>query len=86
MVKVPRLLTFALVGLPVLLGLYWALIYFVQRSMLFPAPPLSGMPARPADAQEIWFEVGGVRTEAWYLPARSSAPAPLLIYTPAMAS
>jgi fermentation-respiration switch protein FrsA (DUF1100 family) len=74
----------ALLFLPIAaLGLvaYWALLFRVQRRLLFPAPPMAGAPARPPDAVQVWLPVPDGRVEAWLLPARSSATgAPLLIF------
>lgn len=65
-----------------LLAAYWALLYFTQRSIIFPRPPLTGAPPRPVDAEQIWLNTSFGRIEAWYLPAiRSSAgPSPLLLF------
>jgi uncharacterized protein len=66
-----------------LLAAYWALLFFAQRSILFPAPPLGGAPPRPADAEQIWLSTSFGRVEAWYLPAirSDSVPSPLLMFT-----
>jgi pimeloyl-ACP methyl ester carboxylesterase len=76
----------ALVLTTVLLGLilvYWAALFFWQRTLLFPAPSAAGAPARPADAQVVWLETATAKVEAWYLPplVSSAAPAPLLLFT-----
>jgi uncharacterized protein len=76
----------ALVLATVLLGLlvvYWAALFFWQRTLLFPAPPLAGAPARPGDAEAVWLVTTAGRVEAWYLPPLVSAgnPAPLLLFT-----
>ena len=76
----------ALVLTTVLLGLlvvYWAALFFWQRTLLFPAPPLAGAPARPGDAEAVWLATTAGRVEAWYLPPLVSvdAPAPLLLFT-----
>ena len=76
----------ALVGASVLIGLlvvYWAGLFVWQRALLFPAPPLAGAAARPADAEAVWLETAGGRVEAWYLMPLVAArgPAPLLLFT-----
>ena len=62
---------------------YWALLFFAQRSMLFPMPPVAGAPPRPAYAEQVWLNTSFGRIEAWYLPAaRSSAiRSPMLLFT-----
>lgn len=66
-----------------LLAVYWTLLFFAQRSILFPAPPLAGAPPRPADAEQIWLTTSFGRVEAWYLPAirSESGPSPLLMFS-----
>jgi uncharacterized protein len=76
----------ALVLAAILLGfllVYWAALFFWQRTLLFPAPSTAGAPARPRDAKVIWLETAAAQVEAWYLPplVSSSAPAPLLLFT-----
>jgi fermentation-respiration switch protein FrsA (DUF1100 family) len=62
---------------------FWALLFFRQRSMLFPAPPAAGAPPRPEFAEQIWLTTSFGRVEAWYLPAidRNEMAAPLLLFT-----
>jgi pimeloyl-ACP methyl ester carboxylesterase len=62
---------------------YWAALFFWQRTLLFPAPSATGAPARPADAEVVWLETATAKVEAWYLPplVSSGAPAPLLVFT-----
>ena len=62
---------------------YWILLFFTQRSLLFPAPMAAGAPARPDDAEQVWLATVAGRTEAWFLPATSAAaaPCPLLVFT-----
>ena len=62
---------------------YWALLFFAQRSMLFPMPPVAGAPPRPAYAEQVWLSTSFGRVEAWYLPPIGShkGPAPLLVFT-----
>lgn len=66
-----------------LLAAYWALLFFGQRSMLFPMPPASGAPPRPPEAEQIWLKTSFGRIEAWYLPAIPSQKgrAPLLVFS-----
>jgi uncharacterized protein len=76
------MMSIALICGMLFVGLYWAALYAMQRSMLFPAPPLAGLAPRPADAQQIWLDVGEARVEAWFLPARNATgPVPLILYT-----
>ena len=62
---------------------YWALLFFAQRSMLFPIPPLTGAPPRPPQAEQVWLTTSFGRVEAWYLPAMSTSKerSPLLLFT-----
>jgi fermentation-respiration switch protein FrsA (DUF1100 family) len=62
---------------------YWTLLFFLQRSMLFPRPPASMGIDRPADAELVWLAASFGKVEAWYLPpvAGGSARAPLLVFT-----
>ncbi len=62
---------------------YWALLFFAQRSMLFPMPPVTGAPPRPAYAEQVWLSTSIGRVEAWYLPpiGTHNGPAPLLLFT-----
>ena len=71
-----------LLGAAVLVGIlmvYWAALFVWQRSLLFPAPSVSGAPPRPGDAEVVWLEIGGDSVEAWFLPPLVDArdPAPL---------
>jgi uncharacterized protein len=78
---VPRLL--GLIGTLLLaLGAYWAFLFLVQRSLLFPAPSPAGAPPRPRDARQVWLPTPDGRVEAWYLPrgGPASQPAPLILF------
>src|SRR5262245_4448222 len=81
MPRVGRLLVFTLTAATLIVAAYWTLIFFAQRSIQYPAPPLGGVPAQPADAQQVWLDTPGARVEAWYLPSARPGPAPLLLYT-----
>ena len=67
----------------VLLAAYWTLLFFAQRSILFPAPPVTGAPPRPPFAEQVWLKTPIGRVEAWYLEAlgATSASSPLLLFT-----
>ena len=68
---------------PGIVGGYWGLLYFSQRWLIYPRPPLDAMPPRPADAEQVWLETSTGRVEAWYLRplSRRAKPAPLLLFT-----
>lgn len=61
---------------------WWALLFFGQRSLLFPAPSLAGAAPPPADAEVVRLALPYGPVEAWYLPplTRNTVPAPLLIF------
>jgi len=65
------------------LAAYWTLLFFAQRSMLFPMPAAAGAPPRPPFVEPIWLNTSFGRVEAWYLPPIEPAgkPAPLLLFT-----
>ena len=65
-----------------ILGIYWAFLFFMQRRIMFPAPFTAGAPARPADAQAVWLQGPDGDTEAWWLPPLHHSPsgAPLLLF------
>ena len=64
------------------LCLYWLLLFFAQRLLLFPGAGFSVVIPRPADAQEIWLSTPVGRVEAWLLPplTESSEPAPVILF------
>ena len=67
-----------------LLGVLIALVLNLQTRLAFPAPPpASQIPGavRTAAGETVWLDVDGKRVEAWFLPARSPGPAPLIINT-----
>jgi len=61
------------------------LVVTQQRRMIYPlrrAPDAAEL-VRAVGGEPVWLERDGVRSEAWFLPARgqSRGPAPLLVYT-----
>ena len=66
-----RLTLGAVVGfLLLLLGLAVAVIFFGQRSLIFPGSRALGAVAPEAlGGERVWLEREGARTEAWFLPA-----------------
>lgn len=80
---VQKMIIGGLIAAIALVVAYWALLFFAQRSMLFPRPPASGTPQRPPFADQIWLTTSFGRVEAWYLPpiGAHSGPAPLLLFT-----
>lgn len=78
-----RLTLGAVVGfLLLLLALAVAVIFFGQRSLIFPGSRALGAVApETLGGERIWLDATGARTEAWLLPPRNGAAAgPLLIY------
>lgn len=75
-------MTRLLTGAAVFLAAYWLLLFLLQRSVIFPAPPTGSAPPRPGDAQQIWLETPAGRTEAWLLPPSGPdrGPAPLVLF------
>jgi fermentation-respiration switch protein FrsA (DUF1100 family) len=80
-----RRLGLALVALVILAVLAAAsVVWSAQRRLLFPLRRAGDASARLAavGGEPVWLEAGGVRSEAWFLPARDrTSPGPLLIYT-----
>jgi fermentation-respiration switch protein FrsA (DUF1100 family) len=74
----------ALMGLFALCAGYLGLACAVQRSLLFPAPPVVGHGPleRIPGAERVWLEPQGARVEAWYLPPLEAAPGrvPLIVF------
>jgi hypothetical protein len=65
----------------ILLALVFVLIFFGQRSLIFPASSAGDGGPEAVGGERIWLEAGAARTEAWLLPARSgTAAGPLLVY------
>jgi pimeloyl-ACP methyl ester carboxylesterase len=58
---------------------YFALLFLVQRSMLFPMPP--PMPGAPGSAEVVRVKTGGSDAYALFLPPRTPGPAPLIMFT-----
>jgi fermentation-respiration switch protein FrsA (DUF1100 family) len=76
---VSRWLWFAVVPL-LIAAAYLTLLYLVQRSMLFPAPP--AMPAGPGRrAEVVRVKTNGDDAYGLFLAGSVSGPAPLLIFT-----
>ena len=77
---VSRWLWFAVVPL-LIAAAYLTLLYLVQRSMLFPAPP--AMPAGPGShAEVVRVKTTGDDAYGLFLAVSVSGPVPLLIFTP----
>src|SRR5512145_1419002 len=76
---VSRWLWLAVVPL-VIAAAYLTLLYLVQRSMLFPAPP--PMPASPGSrAEVVRAKTNGDDAYGLFLAGSTPGPAPLLIFT-----
>jgi len=80
--KAPPMLAIVLAGVA-LVSAYWAVLFFTQRTLMFPAPSLAGAPPRPLDAQPVWLETPAGAVEAWFLPPTvdPARPAPMLLFT-----
>ena len=75
---------FKFLGAVVLLYLcYCALLFVMQRRILFPRPPFAAHP-RAVDVpqlEKIWLTTSVGQVEAWFLPPENTTgPAPALIY------
>jgi fermentation-respiration switch protein FrsA (DUF1100 family) len=81
--KALLLVTALLVIAGLVVAAYWGLLFAGQRSLLFPAPPLTGAPARPPDARQAWLDIATGRVELWWLPplGTRTPPHPALIFT-----
>ena len=83
-----RALERRVVSLLLLVAGGWAawlgLLYLGQASMMFPGVELPARPfneVAPADAQALWVEPEGQRSEAWWLPATAgSGPRPAVLF------
>lgn len=64
-------------------GGYWALLYSVQRQMLFPIPRAPAASQPPEGVAGIWLQTSSGAVEAWYLAPRPTptGPAPLIVFT-----
>jgi len=77
-------MTQGLAILLVALGVYWTLLFLLQRAVLFPAPGPRPTLDRPADAASVWLALpSGGQVEAWFLPAGPgpAEPQPAIIFT-----
>lgn len=72
-------LVFAAVAIAVLAFAYLALLYFVQRSLLFPVPPYSPN-TNLGRAEIVRLPLSGGEAQALFLPPVTGGPAPLLIF------
>lgn len=72
-----RWLWLAMVPL-VIVAAYLALLFVVQRSMLFPTPP--PMPSAPAGAEVVRVRAEGGEAYALFLPSRAAGPAALIMF------
>ncbi len=70
------------VNLVLLVAIYWTLLFFAQRRLMYPAPSAAGAPPAPAEATVVWLDSPAGRTEAWYLPplGRRGSSAPILLF------
>jgi len=68
--------------LVVLLVFYWTAIFFLQRKLVFPAPPPDTIASYPADAKIVRLTSPAGITEAIYLPplTPATAPAPVILF------
>ena len=75
-------LGFGLIAIGALVGLYFAALYFAQRSLLFPAPTGSLAPDS-GRAEVVHLSVdGGIAVSLFLAPTRKShGPAPLILFT-----
>lgn len=69
------------IGAAAFVGVYWLILFIVQRSVIFPVPSVDG-PPRPPDARPVWLTTPAGKTEAWFLPARGDGtqPVPLILF------
>ncbi len=81
-------LRFTLIACVVLYVGYLAVLFTLQRQMLFPGTrivPEVGVAPPGERSERVWIEIeGGARVEAWFLPApdaTASTPAPAVILT-----
>ena len=62
--------------------LWWGFLWAVQRRLLFPAPLSAGAEAMPRDAEPVWLDGAGGKSEAWLLrPDSGAGPAPVVVFT-----
>jgi len=68
----------------VLSAAYLGVLFFLQRSLVFPganreAPPPDRAP--PGGGKQVWLDTSFGQVEAWLFPTRKADPAPALIFT-----
>lgn len=64
-----------------LAGLAFALVWFGQRSAIFPGSrALRGVDPAAFGGERIWLDAAGALTEAWLLPGSDAGGGPLLLY------
>lgn len=75
-------LGFGLIATGALVGLYFAALYFAQRSLLFPAPT-GQLPRDSGRAEIVHLAVdGGVAVSLFLAPTtKANGPAPLVLFT-----
>ena len=62
----------------IIVAAYFALLFLIQRSMLFPMPPpMSGAPGR---AEVVRVKTDGADAYALFLPPRTAGPAALMMF------
>ncbi len=78
----PRLVIYVVLGILV----YFALVFLLQRQVLFPRYMIATellSPAPPSDAEVVWIDTDQGRVEAWFLPGRGVSgdnPGPVVLY------
>lgn len=79
-----RRIMIAAAVIAVFLGAFVAVVIHLQTKLAFPyIPPSAQIPdaVNKAGGECVWLDVNGKRVEAWFLPARHSEPAPLIMNT-----
>jgi hypothetical protein len=76
----------SLVAIVVVGYVAWAaLLFFMQRSMMFPGAGMAGGDSRvgappPAGVEEVWIDTPAGAVEAWFLPADGAGTSPAAIF------